>query len=213
MRVPVVAAGVVLVAIVVAAVLFAPHDLAQLRVAVASAGALAPLVFIGLQVVATIAPIPRTPFTLAAGVLFGTPLGIVVAVVATVLAATAAFGLVRTFGGEFATRYTGAAPVQWVNRRLAGRGTVTVLSLRLLPLLPFAALNYCCGLSSVRLLPFVLGTLAGVLPGTIAMVTLGDAVTGTVSPGMLAVSVVCGLIGVVGVVLAGRVRPGAQVGA
>jgi uncharacterized membrane protein YdjX (TVP38/TMEM64 family) len=83
---------------------------------------------------------------------------------------------------------------------------MTVLSLRLLPLLPFAVLNYCCGLSSVRPLPFVLGTSFGVLPGTIALVTLGGAVTGSVSPGMLAVSVVCGLIGVLGVVLAGRLN-------
>jgi uncharacterized membrane protein YdjX (TVP38/TMEM64 family) len=171
---------------------------------------MAPLLFIGLQVLATIAPIPRTAFTLAAGVLFGSAVGIVVAVVATVLAATAAFVLVRTVGRDYAARYTGAAPVQWVDRRLAGRGTMTVTSLRLLPLLPFAVLNYCCGLSSVRGSPFVVGTFFGVLPGTIALVTLGDAVTGKASPAVLAVSVTCGLIGLLGVVLAGRTRPGAE---
>jgi uncharacterized membrane protein YdjX (TVP38/TMEM64 family) len=207
-----VAAGLILVGIVVAALLFAPRDLEQLQAAMASAGVLAPLLFIGLQVIATIGPIPRTAFTLAAGVLFGAAVGIVVAVVATVAAAMVAFVLVRTVGRDYAARYTGAAPVQWVDRRLSGRGTMTVLSLRLLPALPFAVLNYSCGLSSVRPLPYVFGTFVGVLPGTIAVVTLGDAVTGTVSPAMLAVSVVFGLIGVLGVVLAGRVRPDARVG-
>lgn len=207
MRVPAIAAGVVLVGLVVAAVLLAPGGLDELKASVAAAGVLAPLVFIGLQVVVTIVPVPRTAFTLAAGVLFGTWTGVVVAIVATILAAVAAFALVRTVGREMAARHMDRAAVRWVDRRLVGRGTLTVLSLRLLPGLPFAVLNYCCALSSVRLLPFATGTLLGVIPGTIAVVALGDAVTGTLSPGLLLVSLVCGLIGITGMVLAGRAIP------
>ncbi len=212
MRASVLVAGVLLVGLLVLAVAFGPRNLDELRQAVAAAGAFAPLAFIGLQVVCTIAPIPRTPFTLAAGVLFGAVTGIAVALTATVLAAVGAFLLVRTVGhGEVGQRllkrFSDLAAVRWVDRRLDGRGTATVLSLRLLPLLPFAVLNYGCGLSSVRFWPFAIGTALGVLPGTVAVVVLGDAVTGTLSPGLLSVSVVCALIGATGVVLAGRAIP------
>ncbi len=212
MRTSVLVAGALLLVLVVAAVVFGPRSVDELRAAIDAAGPLAPLAFVGLQVACTIAPIPRTPFTLAAGVLFGALTGILVAVVATVTAAAGAFMLVRTVGqGELGQRllgrFTDKSAVRWMDRRLDGRGTATVLSLRLLPLLPFAVLNYCCGLSSVRFWPFLLGTAVGVLPGTIAVVVLGDAVTGTVSPGLLMVSVVSALIGVTGVVLAGRAIP------
>ena len=46
----------------------------------------------------------------------------------------------------------------------------------------------------------------GTAPGTIALVVLGDAVTGRVAPALLAVSVTGGLVGTVGAVVAAR-RP------
>jgi uncharacterized membrane protein YdjX (TVP38/TMEM64 family) len=61
----------------------------------------------------------------------------------------------------------------------------------------------------VRFAPFLLGTVLGTAPGTIALVVLGDAVTGRVSPALLAVSVTGGLVGTIGAVVAAR-RPKLQ---
>jgi uncharacterized membrane protein YdjX (TVP38/TMEM64 family) len=47
----------------------------------------------------------------------------------------------------------------------------------------------------VRLLPYTLATLGGVLPGTAAVVILGDALTGDVSPLLLMVSLCTGVLG------------------
>jgi len=63
---------------------------------------------------------------------------------------------------------------------------------------PFSVLNYAAGASSVRVLPYTLATLFGVLPGTAAVVILGDALTGRVSPLLLAVSLCTAGVGVAG---------------
>src|SRR5690349_24467543 len=63
--------------------------------AVRTAGAWAPALFVVLQVLITIPPVPRTLFTLAAGLLFGSVTGVVLAVAATTLTAAVAFALVR----------------------------------------------------------------------------------------------------------------------
>lgn len=88
--------------------------------------------------------------------------------------------------------------------RLSARGLLTVTSTRLVPAIPFAPLNYTFGVTSVGWRPYLLGTAVGLVPGTAAVVLLGDAVTGTTSPAMLAVFAVSGSIGLVGVLLSAR---------
>jgi uncharacterized membrane protein YdjX (TVP38/TMEM64 family) len=206
------AAATALVGLVVAAYLVARRlgldgvSPAAVQDAVRGAGIWAPGLFVALQVLVTIAPVPRTLFTLAAGLLFGSGTGVVLAVVATTVAAVGAFALVRLTGGSLVERYADRVPVAWTRRRLDRSGLLAVTSLRLIPLVPFSLLNYAAGLSGVRFGPYLLGTVLGTAPGTVALVVLGDAVTGRVSPALLAVSVTGGLVGTVGAALAAR-RP------
>jgi uncharacterized membrane protein YdjX (TVP38/TMEM64 family) len=179
---------------------------AAVQDAVRGAGVWAPAVFVVLQILVTVPPVPRTLFTLAAGLLFGSATGVVLAVTATALAAAVAFWLVRLTGGSFVERFADRAPVTWTRRRLDRSGLLAVTSLRLIPALPFAVLNYAAGLSGVRFVPYLLGTVLGTLPGTVALVILGDAVTGRVSPALFAVSLTGGLVGCVGALVAAR-RP------
>ena len=179
---------------------------AAVQDAVRGVGAWAPALFVVLQVLVTVPPVPRTIFTVAAGLLFGSVLGVAIAVVATALSAVVAFWLVRLTGGGFMERFADRGPVVWTRRRLDRSGLLAVTSLRLIPALPFSLLNYAAGLSGVRFVPYLLGTVLGTAPGTVALVVLGDAVTGRVSPALLAVSVTGGLVGTVGAVVAAR-RP------
>jgi uncharacterized membrane protein YdjX (TVP38/TMEM64 family) len=179
---------------------------ATVQDSVRGAGAWAPALFVVLQILVTVPPVPRTIFTLAAGLLFGSVVGVAIAVSATALAAVVAFWLVRLTGGAFMERFADRGPVVWTRHRLDRSGLLAVTSLRLIPALPFSLLNYAAGLSGVRFAPFLLGTVLGTAPGTIALVVLGDAVTGRVHPALLAVSVTGGLVGTIGAVLAAR-RP------
>ena len=88
-----------------------------------------------------------------------------------------------------------------MDQQLRERGWVAVLSLRMIPVLPFSALNYAAGASAVGMLPFMLATVAGLLPGTAAMVILGDALTDHASPMFFVVSVFISALGATGLFL------------
>ncbi|MGE5696123.1 MAG: hypothetical protein ACM4D3_13085, partial [Candidatus Sericytochromatia bacterium] len=72
--------------ILVAAATFIPLPTAlELRDWATSVGPWFPLTFLAAHVLVTVLPFPRTAFTLAAGLLFGTALGVVLAVLASTL--------------------------------------------------------------------------------------------------------------------------------
>ncbi|GAA4474344.1 TVP38/TMEM64 family protein [Rhodococcus olei] len=193
-----------LLALTAVAMLLPHPSIEQMRQWSDSLGPAFPLAFFAVHAIVTVAPFPRTVFTLAAGVLFGAAAGIAVAVAATTVSAAIALVLVRSVGRDaVAARLTHPA-VQKIDDRLARRGWLAVGSLRLIAPVPFSITNYCAALSSIRFVPFLLATFVGIVPGTIGVVVLGDAIGGRTSPALLAVSALCLAIGVVGLVLDSR---------
>jgi uncharacterized membrane protein YdjX (TVP38/TMEM64 family) len=190
-----------LAALVLIAVLLPIPGPAQLRAwADATGPATVVLVFLAYAVL-TVAPLPRTAFTLATGLLLGTVTGTLVSLAATSVSALLAFGLARSVGRGLLARHLDRGAVRAVDARLTDGGWLAVASLRLIPVLPFAPMNYCCGICSVRLKPYLVGSFVGSLPGTLAAVVLADSLTGTGSPVMLAVSGGCAVLGAVGLLV------------
>ena len=195
----------VLAVALVAAAALAPHPAPQqIRDWADSVGPVFPLVFFLVHAIVTVAPFPRTVFTLSAGLLFGPILGITLTVAATTVSAVLALLLVRALDRDQVAARLNHPAVRAVDRRLARRGWLAVGSLRLIAPVPFSVINYCAGLSSVRMVPYVLATLIGIIPGTIGVVVLGDALTGRTNPGLLALSGVCITLGVIGLVVDAR---------
>lgn len=187
-------AGVILVAV---ALLVPLPTAVQLRDWATSLGPWFPLAFLGAQVVITVFPFPRTAFTLAAGLLFGPALGILVGVTASTLSALLAVLLVRALGWQL-NRLVSHPGIEALDTRLRRRGWPAILSLRMIPAVPFSVLNYAAGASAVRIVPYTLATLVGLIPGTAAVVVLGDALTGSVSPALVLVSLCTAAIGAAG---------------
>jgi uncharacterized membrane protein YdjX (TVP38/TMEM64 family) len=189
----------VAIVILVAVALLVPLPTAvQLRDWATSVGPWFPLAFLAAHTVVTVLPFPRTAFTLAAGLLFGPVLGVTIAVVASTVSALIALLAVRALGLQF-SRLVDHPGVELLNARLRSRGWPTVLSMRMIPAVPFSVLNYAAGASAVRPLPFTLASFVGLLPGTAAVVILGDALTGNVSPLLFLVSLCTASIGAAGV--------------
>jgi uncharacterized membrane protein YdjX (TVP38/TMEM64 family) len=186
--------GAVIAALIAVALLVPLPTAVQMRDWATSVGPWFPLAFLAAHIVVTVLPFPRTAFTLAAGLLFGPLLGVTLAVVASTASAVIALVLVRAAGWEL-SRLVRHQAVETVDARLRDRGWIAVMSLRLIPAVPFSVLNYAVGASAVRVLPYTLAMLAGVLPGTAAVVILGDALTGDVSPLLLLVSLCTGFLG------------------
>jgi uncharacterized membrane protein YdjX (TVP38/TMEM64 family) len=202
----------VLAAAAVGVVAMRTGGVAGVRAEVVAAGAWAPLLFVALQALVTITPLPRTVFTVAAGVLFGALWGLLLTIIGTAFAALAAYGLVRWVGGPLVARHEHRPGFTWVRSRLDRSGLLAMVSLRLLPMVPFSVLNYAAGVAKVRLVPYLVGTVLGVLPGTVAIVVLGDAVTGgDVHPALFTVSVAGAALGLTGAAIAARRGPAAPI--
>jgi uncharacterized membrane protein YdjX (TVP38/TMEM64 family) len=194
-------AAVVGITVLVAVALWVPLPSAvQLRDWAQSVGPWFPLAFLIAHIVVTVVPVPRTAFTLAAGLLFGPALGVLIAVVASSASAVLALLLIRAAGWRL-DRLVRYRAIHRADERLRERGWVSVLSLRLIPVLPFSAVNYAAGASAVGLLPYTLATVAGLLPGTAAVVFLGDALAGHPSPLLFLVSLVTSVLGLTGLFL------------
>jgi uncharacterized membrane protein YdjX (TVP38/TMEM64 family) len=182
----------------------------QLRDWATSLGPWFPAAFLAGYVVITVFPFPRTAFTLAAGLLFGPALGATLAVLASTTSAVIALLGVRATGWRLSRRVSHPT-VEALNARLQQRGWPAIVSLRLIPAVPFSVLNYAAGASAVRFMPYLAATFVGLLPGTLAVVILGDAMTGRVSPMLVAVSLATAGVGVSGLALevrTARRRPG-----
>jgi uncharacterized membrane protein YdjX (TVP38/TMEM64 family) len=198
------------IVILVAVALLLPLPTAmQLRDWANSVGPWFPLAFLGAHIVVTVFPFPRTAFTLAAGLLFGPALGVAIAVVASTLSAVIALLLVRAAGWQL-NRLVSHPKVDSVDTRLGQRGWPVVMSMRLIPAVPFSVLNYAAGASAVRVVPYTLATVVGLLPGTAAVVILGDALTGNISPSLFLVSLSTAALGVAGLILEVRSHRRAQ---
>ncbi|OBJ10688.1 TVP38/TMEM64 family protein [Mycobacterium sp. 1465703.0] len=172
----------------------------QMREWAQTVGPWFPLAFFFAHLLVTVVPIPRTAFTLAAGLLFGPLLGVAIAVVASTASAMIAMLLVRAAGWRL-NRLERHRSIRTVEERLRQRGWLAILSLRLIPAVPFSALNYAAGASSVRVLPYAVATFAGLLPGTTAVVVLGDALAGHISALLYLVSAVTSALGLTGLII------------
>ncbi len=136
-------------------------------------GPLGPIAFILGYVVATVAFIPGSLLTLAAGAIFGIPLGTAIVFVGATLGASAAFGLSRTVARRaIERRIEGNARFAAIDRAVARDGRRIVFLLRLSPAFPFNLMNYALGLTQVRFRDYLVASL-GMLPGTLLYVYTG----------------------------------------
>lgn len=166
-------AGVAVIAIIaVAAAKVGLPSQHQLTETFAGYGWWAPALFAVLYAVVTLTPLPKAVFSLAAGVIFGIPLGLGAVLVGALVGAVAAFGLARALGKDTVHRLLGHR-LDSLDRGIEQRGFLTILVARLIPVIPFTTINYLAGLTSVRLGPFTAATGLGILPATTAYVTLG----------------------------------------
>lgn len=182
----------------------------QIRDWAGGAGPLLPALFFLFYAVVAVAPVPRTMLTVTSGVLFGPVLGSTIALGASAVSAAVALLGVRVLGRDRVAEHLTHPVVRAVDERLARRGWLSVAALRMIPVAPFSIVNYCCGLSSVRLTPFLVATLVGSAPGTISTVVLAGSLAGDTHPVAIAVSVACLSLGLIGLVLDARLPlPGA----
>jgi len=166
-------------------------NLEAVRLWVESFGVLAPLVFMLAYAVTTLLFIPSSPFSVAAGIIFGPFLGTLYVVVGATVGASCAFFLARYFGEAFVERLvkTKFHRLYEYDEKLRDNGLPVVLFLRLVPLFPFNGLNFGLGLTLVSFRTYLLGTLLGIIPGSFVFAYFGSSLA-SMSGGRIGVAVV-----------------------
>jgi len=132
----------------------------------------APILFIGAFAVACVLWIPASVFLIAAGVIWGWKLGSIYSITAALIGALMSYYVSRFIGAEAMARFGGAKIARYLERA----GFQTMLILRLIPLFPFAVLNYGAGIAGVRARDFFFSTALGVLPSMIVVCYSADAI-------------------------------------
>ncbi|MGE0862942.1 MAG: TVP38/TMEM64 family protein [Vicinamibacterales bacterium] len=134
--------------------------------------------FIAIYVVAEVALLPGSLFTLAAGFAYGPVGGLLVASPASVLAATVAFLLGRTVLRDWIrTRMHRYPKARALDTAIGRNSFKLILLLRLSPVIPFNVLNYALGLTEAKVGRYVVASFVGMLPGTWLYVYLGSLAT------------------------------------
>ena len=172
--------GVALVALVVIARLtglseYASLDgLNRLRDWINGFGLVAPLVFVTIYAVATVAFLPGTPLSLLAGLVFGPFLGTLWAVIGATIGATLAFLVGRYAARGLVEGWTANNErVKKLDEGVERQGWRMLLITRLVPLFPFNLQNYAYGITKIGLGTYVLLTAVCIIPGAAAYTFAG----------------------------------------
>ncbi len=173
--------------------------------AFAGAGAPGAVAFIALYAVLTVALVPGSALTIAAGAIYGPAVGTLVSVTGALGGATAAFALARRTARASLEQVQGERAAH-IQQRLREHGLLSIIALRLVPLVPFNVLNYIAGASALRARDYVVGTAVGIVPGAIAFATLGGSVHDPGSPAFVIAAALVVVLTLSGA-LAARRRP------
>ena len=137
-------------------------------------GAIAPIAFILIYIIATVAFLPGSILTLGAGVLFGIVQGSIYVFLGATIGATLAFLVGRYLArGWISKKIEGNQKFNAIDKAVGKEGLKIVLLTRLSPIFPFNLLNYGLGVTGVSLKDYVLGSV-GMIPGTIMYVYIGS---------------------------------------
>lgn len=154
--------------------------------------------FMGLYVVQTALSLPGAAIlSLAAGAIFGAVLGTLYAVIGATVGATLALLVTRYLLRDTVLARFGPK-LERINRELEERGLHYLLFLRLVPVFPFFLINLAAGLTRLPLRTFVIGTLAGIIPGGFVYCNAGASLATITSMGDVASPRVLGSFALLG---------------
>jgi len=146
-----------------------------------------------IYVIAGFVLFPVTVLIVATGLAFGALYGFTYALLGAELSALAAYAAGH-FLGHDAMRSLSDRWVSRASRFLGRQGLLAVITLRIVPVAPFTVVNLVAGASHIRFRDFAVGTLLGMVPGTLALTVLSDRVLAAIrSPDLAAVAVVAAI--------------------
>ncbi|AKA70902.1 TVP38/TMEM64 family protein [Clostridium scatologenes] len=151
-------------------------SLDKFRSYIVSLKGLGSIVLIGFQVLQTvIAPIPGEVIQVAAGYIYGVPIGLTYSIVGMLLGAIIAFYFTRMIGGSFIEKLLNKENSKWMKDIMDSKKfSVILFIVFLVPGLPKDFLIYVAGLTPIKPLKFFGILLVSRFPWLLASVSIGS---------------------------------------
>lgn len=134
----------------------------------------APVIFVVAYALLVMLALPGSSLTLAGGAVFGFELGSLLNWLGATIGAAGAYAIARGLGSDAVRSLLGKRAGAF-DRLVADHGFLAMLRLRLIPLVPFNALNFGAGLAGVSARDYLVATAVGIVPGTLVYTYFADA--------------------------------------
>ncbi len=139
-------------------------------------GIIAPLIYIGFYIVATLFFLPGLPITVLSGIVFGPVWGVVYVWISATVGVSLAFLVARYVARGLVENWvSGNDQFRRIDEKVEQEGWRILMFTRLVPIFPFNLQNYAYGLTKIKFPTYVLASSIFMLPGTIAYVQIGGA--------------------------------------
>jgi uncharacterized membrane protein YdjX (TVP38/TMEM64 family) len=157
------------------------RDPTLIKSEVTSWGVWGPAAYVLLYAIGPSFLVPGAVMTIAGGLAFGTLWGSLYAMAGADCGALIAFGAGRFLGRGFVAKTVGGRFSDLLDK-IARHGFHIIFYLRIVPVIPYNALNLIAGASPIRFRDYFWASIFGMIPGTIAFAFLGDALWHPTSP-------------------------------
>ena len=132
----------------------------------------APVIVVGAFIVGGFIMFPLTLLITATAVVFSPAIAIILSLAGSIANAFALYLVGHRLMRNTMTHAFGSY-VEKLRRALDRSGVIAVATVRMVPIAPFTLVNLAAGAIDVRLRDYLLGTILGLLPGTIALTAFG----------------------------------------
>lgn len=175
-------------------------DSRELRRELLDLGVVGVLVLLAVALSHAVVPFPTELLTGAAGFVYGFWAAVPMLLVCWLASALLAYWLAERFGRPLARRLIGTDRLARAESAMDRGGAATLLSLRLIPFIPFNAICYAAGITRVPLGRYAWATVVGILPLTCLVAYLGSRLE---SPDFTDWRVWLAILAFIGIVIAG----------
>ncbi|SOD41788.1 Phosphatidylserine/phosphatidylglycerophosphate/cardiolipin synthase [Nitrosovibrio sp. Nv4] len=157
----------------------------------------APLLTLGVFLISGIIAFPLTVLIVVCVLVFGPWQGFLYSMLGALLSAVSTYGLGHLLGRNTVRRFAGKK-LHELNKRLARRGLMTIIVVRIIPFAPFSVINMIAGASKIRFRDFVIGSAIGMLPGIVGISLFTDRLAATIQePDLPAFAILVAVVGVI----------------
>jgi phospholipase D1/2 len=162
-----------------------------------------PIIVLVIFSFAAVLAFPVTLLIISTGLTFGPVWGSVYAIAGSIISAMIGYGIGHYMGKKTIKKLAGSS-ISRLSRRLAEHGILTIITVRIVPVAPFAVINLVAGSTHIKLRDFIVGTLIGMLPGILAITIFADSLMSTIrNPNTTQVAIFFGIVLVIFAVMIG----------